>query len=180
MLFMYISAENIPKQVMKDKKVGFEILRVDNEFPAKTFNSLGRIQNLITMKEKIVRWQVVDGWCVREPEIYHKNMLKIYCPYKIGGCIIMPLEDALVPTGLWFSGFLSDYMIIPLHHTYPNVKSDIYGVGSGFPDEPILHMSVCRSSDQVFLHIINLGNKELIIKPGKLISYFLFTPLLKL
>ena len=134
----------------------------------------------MTMEKTIITWQVIEGWSVKEPEIYHENILKIYYPFGIEECMIMPLEDALVPTGLWFPGFLSDYMIIPVHHTYPNIKSDVCGVGSRLSDNPILHMSVYRGSDQIFLHIINLGNKELIIKPGKLISYFLFTPLLKL
>jgi hypothetical protein len=129
-----------------------------------------------------IQWKVLDGWSIKGPEEdVGTNALKIYMPYGLPECVLMPGEDTLIPTGLWFVGLFSDYIIIPIHHTYPNKGSDVMDMWNGNlkSEFPLLHMSVVVDKSQVFLHIINLGNTELKYKPGNKIAYFCFTKLME-
>ena len=130
-----------------------------------------------------IRWEVLNGWSVKEPsEEPEWNALKIYMPYGLPECVLMPGDDTMIPTGLWFPGLNTDYLIIPVHHTYPNKESDVMGKWREKlrEDIPIIHMSILNDSQQVFLHLINLGKTELIYKPGQTIAYFCFTELINL
>lgn len=130
---------------------------------------------------KRVKYEVLDGWSVKDPEENSgTNALKIYMPYGLPVCVLMPGDDTLIPTGLHFPGLYKDYIIIPIHHTYPNKGSDVMEMWKGKLKDnlPILHMSVCVDAEQVFIHIINLGETELKYKPGNTIAYFCFTKII--
>ncbi len=127
-----------------------------------------------------IKWNVLDGWSVKGPEEDDGiNALKIYMPYGLQECVLLPGDDTLIPTGLRFQGLYRDFIIIPIHHTYPNKGSDVMDMWNGKlrEDTPILHMSVVSDSSQVFIHIINLGETELRYKPGNRIAYFCFARL---
>ena len=128
-----------------------------------------------------IKWKVLDGWSVKGPEKgIGTNALKIYMPYGLQECVLLPGDDTLIPTGLHFPGLYKDFIIIPIHHTYPNKGSDVMEMWNGKlrPDFPILHMSVVEDLEQVFIHIINLGKTELKYKPGNCIAYFCFSKLI--
>jgi hypothetical protein len=129
-----------------------------------------------------VKWKVLAGWSVKGPEkSIGENALKICMPYGLPECVLLPGDDTLIPTGLWFPGLYRDFIIIPIHHTYPNKGSDVMEVWNGNikTDFPILHMSICVDRSQVFIHIINLGKSELKYRPGNVIGYFCFSPLIE-
>lgn len=129
----------------------------------------------------MIRFKILDGWSVKYPEEDDgTNSLKIYMPYGLPECVLLPGDDTLIPTGLHFPGLFKNFIIIPIHHTYPNKGSDIMEMWNGKLSEvhPILHMSVCVDCKQVFVHIINLGKTELKYKPGNTIGYFCFTCLI--
>lgn len=130
---------------------------------------------------KKIRYEILDGWSLKNPgEDTGTNALKIYMPYGLPECVLMPGDDTLIPTGLHFPGLYKDFIIIPIHHTYPNKGSDVMEMWNGKLSEthPILHMSICADYDQVFIHIINLGKSELKYKPGNTIAYFCFARLI--
>ena len=127
-----------------------------------------------------IEWEVLNGWSVRGPEKDGRNnALKIYIPYGLQEYVLLPGDDTLIPTGLWFPGLYHDFIIIPIHHTYPNKGSDVMDMWNGKlrEDTPTLHMSVVVDNSQVFIHIINLGETELKYKPGNRIAYFCFARL---
>ena len=127
-----------------------------------------------------IEWKVLNGWSVKSPEKDNgTNALKIYMPYGLQECVLLPGDDTLIPTGLWFQGLYCDFIIIPIHHTYPNKGSDVMEIWNGKlrEDTPILHMSVVVDKSQVFIHVINLGETELKYKPGNIIAYFCFARL---
>ena len=127
---------------------------------------------------KKIHYEILTGWSVKDPEEdTSTNALKIYMPYGLPECVLMPGDDTLIPTGLHFPGLYKDYIIIPIHHTYPNKGSDVMEMWKGKLSEthPILHMSVCVDREQVFIHIINLGKTELKYKSGNTIAYFCFS-----
>lgn len=131
-----------------------------------------------------IKWKVLNGWSVRGPEEASGiNAFKIYMPYGLPECVLMPGDDTLIPTGLQFPDLFLDYIIIPIHHTYPNKGSDVMEKWNGklrTDDFPILHMSVCvDKEDHVFIHIINLGKSELKYKPGNCIAYFCFSKIIQ-
>lgn len=129
-----------------------------------------------------VEWKVLDGWSVKEPEeSIGETALKICMPYGLPECVLMPGDDTLIPTGLWFPGLYKKFIIIPIHHTYPNKDSDVMRKWNGNlkSEFPILHMSIVVDRSQVFIHIINLGKTELKYKPGCKIAYFCFSPLIE-
>ena len=129
-----------------------------------------------------IQWKTLDCWSVNGPEIDSgSEALIIYMPYGLPECVLMPGDDTLIPTGLWFPGLFRDFLIIPIHHTYPNKGSDVMDVWNGdLKENPILHMSVVADKSQVFVHIINLGDKELRYKPGNRVAYFCFTPIMSI
>lgn len=129
-----------------------------------------------------ITWKKVGSWIVDDPEIVPGwNALKITMPYGLPEYVLMPGDDTLIPTGLWFPGLYKDFIITPAHHTYPNTASDVMGVWNGtLKSNPILHLSIVVDKSQVYVHIINLGSKELKYKSGNIISYFVFTPILSI
>lgn len=130
---------------------------------------------------KKIRYEVLKGWSVKGPEEdIGTNALKIYMPYGLPECVLMPGDDTLIPTGLHFPGLFRDYIIISIHHTYPNKGSDVMDTWKGKlrANYPVLHMSVCVDVEQVFIHIINLGKTELKYKSGNTIAYFCFARLI--
>ena len=127
-----------------------------------------------------IRWEKVDGFDPIIPEqVDGWSGFQIKMPLGLPKLVLMPGDDALIPTGLWFPGLYEKFIIIPVHHTYPNSGSDICGVWKGKlrPNLPILHMSILTDHSHVYLHIINLGNTELKYGPGSTISYFQFVKL---
>ena len=131
---------------------------------------------------KKIRYKILDNWSVKGPEEdTGTNALKIYMPYGLPECVLMPGDDTLIPTGLHFPGLYKDFIIIPIHHTYPNKGSDVMEMWNGKLSDvhPILHMSICVDAEQVFIHIINLGKTELKYKPGNTIAYFCFSKLIE-
>ena len=128
-----------------------------------------------------VKYKILDNWSVKSPEKdAGTNALRIYMPYGLPECVLMPGDDTLIPTGLHFPGLYKNFIIIPIHHTYPNKGSDVMEMWNGKLSEvsPILHMSICVDAEQVFIHIINLGKSELKYKPGNKIAYFCFSKLI--
>ena len=129
-----------------------------------------------------IYWKKVEGYTIHDPEVDEDwSTLKIRMPYGFPELVLMPGDDALIPTGLWFPGVYREFMIIPVHHTYPNKESDVCEVWNGKikSDFPVLHMSIVSDRSQVYIHVINLGKTELRYGPGKVVSYFMFTPLIK-
>ena len=79
-----------------------------------------------------VKYKILDGWSLKNPEEdAGTNALKIYMPYGLPECVLMPGDDTLIPTGLHFPGLFKDFIIIPIHHTYPNKGSDVMEMWNG-------------------------------------------------
>lgn len=125
-----------------------------------------------------IEWETVDGFDILEPQLDDDcNALVIRAPLGLEDVIIMPGEDAIIPTGLIFSRVFKDYVIIPIHHTCVNQESDVYGRWEGkLRGNPIVHMSVVFDNiGHVYVHILNLGKKEIKIVSGSKIAYFCFS-----
>ena len=125
-----------------------------------------------------------EDYSVKLPEIIGNNeLLKVFSPYDIPEVLIMPGDDAIIPTGLVFPDYGKDYIINLVHSIFINKESDILGRYKGTIKEgtSLLHMSpVLDSTGHLFISIINLGKTEMVIKSGVAIGYLGFSRIEKI
>jgi len=125
-----------------------------------------------------IKYKILNGWKITRPK-KNGNFLRLFYPLEIPSSTIMPGEDVLIPTGLMFPGIYREYLIIALPHVAPNNLSDIHRV-SKFPktDNPVLHLTAISDGNQLFIHYVNLGTKEIVLSSGTFIGNFFFSPII--
>lgn len=125
-----------------------------------------------------IKYKVLNGWKIIRPK-KNGNFLKIFYPLEIPSSTIMPGEDVLIPTGLMFSGIYREYLIIALPHVFPNKLSDIHRAFKFLEtDNPVLHLTAISDGNQLFIHYVNFGTKEIVLNPGNFIGNFSFSPII--
>ena len=97
-------------------------------------------------------------------------ILKVYCPDDLPESVLLPCSDIIIPSGLVFPGFRS-YRFIPTQTTLPS--NDAYSIikHSGNRNTCLLMDCLFTADGELTTHLINLGNSEIIIHPGKPIMY---------